>query len=127
MNTLIVVAVLLPGCIESTARETAVRARAADDFGCSDQDVQVIPSGGGQYVAKGCGHRAWYICTPPKNPFAENYACSPMPPPGFVPPRVRSGSTHWRDRDARHAEPISRPAVAAVRACRHRRVAHTPG
>jgi hypothetical protein len=82
----ILAAVIVTGC-PSEARDRVLVARAADDFGCSEQEVQVIPSGGEQCAARGCGHKGSYICTPPKNPFAENYTCVPVPPlPALVPP-----------------------------------------
>jgi hypothetical protein len=78
MNRLVpIVAILLAAC-ESPLTQ-GVRAKAADDFGCNDEDVQVLPASGEQSVARGCGHKATYVCVPPKNPFAETYSCSQVP------------------------------------------------
>jgi len=83
--TVILGAVLLAGC-PSEARDRVLVARAAEDFGCAQQDVEVAPLEGERYAARGCGHKGLYICSPPKNPFKENYTCVPVaPPPGPTP------------------------------------------
>lgn len=50
---------LLGGCV--TAEGTA-KTRAANDFSCSEDQVQVTNVGGKSYRANGCGKSAVYDC-----------------------------------------------------------------
>jgi hypothetical protein len=58
------------GC---NAKESTVRARAANDLGCSDLEVQ--PLAGSAYQVRGCGQTATYACTQeaPRNPDATGW------------------------------------------------------
>jgi hypothetical protein len=94
---LVAATLLLAGCLPDVEL-SAVRARAASDFARAEDDIEVGTAGGGQFEARGCGHRAPYLCTPPRNPFKENVSCAPVVAPpsmataGAPPPLPSSGT-----------------------------------
>ncbi|HEY3353588.1 MAG TPA: hypothetical protein VGQ83_10085 [Polyangia bacterium] len=52
---------VLSGCAPLFAA-SVVRSRAARDFDCAEQAVQVAELGGRAYLAEGCGRQASYAC-----------------------------------------------------------------
>ena len=70
MMKLIVVALLLGGCVESL---DSVRKRAAYDFQCPEEKVQVVELGSDKVGAKGCGQQASYVQVCETNAIA--YSC----------------------------------------------------
>ena len=53
------IAAATSGCV---THETVTRTRAANDFPCEEQQVEVVNIGGTSYRATGCGKQATYNC-----------------------------------------------------------------
>ena len=55
----LVLAALLAGCVEASDE---VKVRAANDFSCDAEHIEVTGIGGGAYRADGCGRSRVYDC-----------------------------------------------------------------
>jgi hypothetical protein len=55
--------------------EETLRARAANDFKCDEDNVKVFSIAGSTYQAKGCGKSGVYDCT--RSSIYETFACIP--------------------------------------------------
>jgi hypothetical protein len=57
MPATIALAILMCGCAADT-----VRARAAHDFDCPEEEIEVQEVTDGTFSARGCGERGTYVC-----------------------------------------------------------------
>jgi hypothetical protein len=67
---------LLGGCVDV---EDDVRARAANDFSCKQEEIKVNAIGAGAFRAGGCGYSQIYDCVASESfrGTTTNYSCRP--------------------------------------------------
>jgi hypothetical protein len=75
LSFLVVATASLPGCLTLSG---IVKTRAANDFGCPEDDVTVVRIAGTSYRANGCDESAIYNC--------YGASCIPEAPPPATPP-----------------------------------------